>query len=96
MGRSAGETLQQVTAITGMNTASCPISIPYLEGHNTSLLVLGFTVAQGFLSDAKYLVKPGEMLPRGVSRSWEDNDSLPAFLLEPQHPKSPQKSLGGV
>lgn len=58
MGHSAGETLQQLTGVTGMDTVSCPISTPYWEGHNPSLLVLGFVVAQGFLSDAKYLVKP--------------------------------------
>lgn len=91
MGHSAGETLQQVTGVTGMDTASCPIFTPYWEGHNPSLSVLGFAVAKGFLSDPKYLVKAGGMLPRGISRSWEDNLSLPAFLLEPHQPKSPQK-----
>lgn len=96
MGHSAAEFLPQVTGVTGMDTGSCPISTPYQEGHNPSLSVLSFAVVQGFLSDAKYLVKPVEIPPRGVSRSWEDNLCLPALLLEPQQPKSPQKSLGGV
>lgn len=85
-----------MTGITSMDTASCPIFTPYWEGHNPPLLVLGFVVAQDFLSDPEHLVKAGEMLPRGISRSWEDSLSQPAFLLEPHQPKSPQKSLGGV
>lgn len=49
MGHSAGDTLQQVTSITGMDTVLCPIFTPYWGGHNPSLSVLGFAVAQGFL-----------------------------------------------
>lgn len=46
-----GGILQQhmngVTGITGMDTVSCHISMSCQEGHNSSLLVLGFAIDEG-------------------------------------------------
>lgn len=86
---------KRVTGVISMDTVSCHTSTPCQEGHNPSLPVLGFVIARGFLPNPKYLVRAGEMLPRDISRSWKNNLSPPALLLEQQQP-SPQKSAGDV
>lgn len=86
---------KRVTGVISMDVVSCHISMPCWEGHNPSLPVPGFVRARGFFPDPKYLVRAGEMLPRDISRSWKNNLSPPAFLLEQQQP-APQKSVGDV